>query len=226
MSVVQELREREAKPRASFPKVFAWTMAAVLVFAAGALTAHHFAVLPALSILGAPSAATAGPRLGDAANAPGLRLCFARLSQHNLAPDKVAKGLAELRAVTAAFRLGGMVGAKTGRAPSEVAITWALIAECLYAQNTGALCQSDNRALAVEAANGLIALSQPLADTRSGASQRENQIVSIRERIIHSIRHRLRAGELIADDFGLAPPAAIKAVLRSEKAERNACAKS
>ena len=58
-----------------------------------------------------------------------------------------------------------------------------MIADCLYSQNTGTLCDIDNRALAVEAANALMRLSERNAATYSGANRNENQIVAIRERV-------------------------------------------
>jgi hypothetical protein len=227
MSIVQEMRSRPpAKPPGNIG-IVGW-IAAVAVMAALAAVGWRYAdklprwpaAKPAAPVLEFP-----GVRLGDAAGAPAFQLCLARHGVTKGAEMGTRKILEALRTGTLGWRLAGVVRDAQPRGVNGISAGWAVIADCLYSQNTGTLCNIDNRALAVEATNGLMRLSEKSAETYSGANRNENQLIAIRERVLGSLRHRLRAGELIAADFGRYPAPGLKPMLDSEKPERDYCAR-
>jgi hypothetical protein len=138
-----------------------------------------------------------------------------------------------------AMGIARIAGAK-GYGTTGFAMAWGEIADCVYRQNGRALCDPNNRALAVEAATSLLREADLLAAPKrsdssfaktqealdSSASVKRNlaQMRDMKDRVLTGLRARLQDGRLIAGDFGYFPAGDIKRLLQENKPDRNACA--
>ena len=96
----------------------------------------------------------------------------------------------------------------------DTAYLWADVADCVYRQNSWALCDPDNRALAIEAATTLsrqVSIAPSVrrdSDSlpRRSHSERQYQLQaarSVKDRVLSAVRSRVEDGYLTAADFGL-----------------------
>jgi hypothetical protein len=183
-------------------------------------------------------------RIGRAETAPLLRFCvpFSKLGFDST--DRVPPGelYRALKSASRISRLTAMVKGKNGRFNEEsFTIVWADVADCVYKQNGWALCDQDNRALAVEAAATLLGqlqieekepVTEKVESTRSGLRRKEERLYAIRnahaikDRVLSSVRSRVAEGRLIASDFGLFAPIEIVQIVRDTKVTGTGCANS
>jgi hypothetical protein len=139
-----------------------------------------------------------------------------------------------------AMGIARIAGPQLPAAPTHFSMAWGEIADCVYRQNARALCEPNNRALAVEAAASVVrevnALTAPqqsessfaktYAAVNGAATIKRNidQLRDIKDRVLTGLRARLQDGRLIAADFGYLPQADLKRVLQDTKPTRNGCA--
>ena len=238
MTLVRDMRARQMVPqRAERSGLFGTIAFAIVAFAAGAGAIAVWKWMPLRNpppgaSVNSPVAATSdiaptfpGNRLGRAGTAPLLRTCVKGDTFEGFRnPEAVYIVLTTAGTMS---RLAPLVGAEMG---DGVQLTeyWREIADCVYQQNSWQLCEPDNRALAVESASGFIRNAAGVAanpKTRDAqATLREN--AAAKQRVLDSLRSRLRNGHLIAGDFGPLQPPEIKALLNETKPIANGCAKS
>lgn len=178
-------------------------------------------------------------RLGNAENAPLLRTCvpFSRLGLADAVDHgrlyrmlQTTSGLSRIAAVTG-------IGQKSID-DAQVATIWAEVADCVFRQNSGMLCDPDNRALAAETANTFIRhlstaeKNEQLVDGGKlvpglGADRRMYALqnaAAIRGRVLSGIRAQVSEGRLTATDFGMLAPSEIAQIARKTRVARDACA--
>jgi len=117
-----------------------------------------------------------------------------------------------------------------------MASKWGQLADCIYAQEGAALCDSDSRAAAVESIVRfmLYAKQTDLSDQTAAMAETprakrtierlRQTIEPIRVRLLSKLKAHRRDGIVVASDFGFFPPAEISQIMREEKAFRNGCA--
>jgi hypothetical protein len=256
MSKIQELRARGVQARTESSSwlpmiaggVAAFAAGMLLVMAAGWLPSFNLANLtgkkPATQITAAGSNSSPtfeGERIGRASTAPLLKQCtpFAELGMDPDMKAQPADIYSLLKLGTRATSIAKLVGAN----PQDFDQTpfvdaWASVADCVYKQNGWALCDPDNRALAVEAATTFVrgldtaiknATAPPTGtDLRRVFRERGNpapaELRSIKARVLAGLRNRVENGYLISADFGMFTPSEISNVLNSAKTVRNSCA--
>jgi hypothetical protein len=126
-------------------------------------------------------------------------------------------------------QLKAQFGSRVRRSGARQAMMWGLVAECVYQQNGSRLCDIDNRALAVDSASTFLRqAAQAEQDARqSDAISNEDvrELARMRDHMLDGLRTYVRDGELIAADFGLLVPAAVRVVLDANKPDHDGCAK-
>jgi hypothetical protein len=235
MPVAREFGRKKTTPqplprtakRSSLPLV----AAAVGVFAIGGLAVLGWHYLPAPDFLLRIFDRSNTARLGRAATAPILNLCispalFGIRHEVNMSPGALLQLLemAETNKTVAKF----------GKPPEhswlETAQKWGEVADCVYRQNSYQFCDIDNRALAVEAANIFVRLADRIAaqpQSKYAAEPGEiPALTTVRDRVIDSLKARLRNGALIKEDFEGGIPVGIARVLvDAAPPVHNECAK-
>lgn len=186
------------------------------------------------SLWGAPSASIApapsGERLGRAATAPLLKACVTK-SLFGIDDDQEiepAHLLDVLNASATAGRLTSMFGGKPRNETVNLAAMWGEVADCVFRQNSWQLCDIDNRALAVHAANSFARQTDTVLaqGAKIGATIGDIQaLTSTRDRVLESLQSRVNSGALIASDFAPFAPAAVRTALDKTRTGGNACAK-
>lgn len=181
---------------------------------------------PSASIAPAPS----GERIGRAATAPLLKLCVTR-SMFGLDDDQDIEPthlLDVLNASATAGRVTATFGGKPRNETVNLAAMWGEVADCVYRQNSWQLCDIDNRALAVQAANTFVRQTDQVATqaAKIGATAGDIQaLTSTRDRVVEALQSRVNSGAMIASDFAPFAPAAVRAALGKTRTGGNACAK-
>ncbi|MBI4274034.1 MAG: hypothetical protein HY659_04985 [Rhizobiales bacterium] len=255
MASIEEIRaeaiRRQAERRGG--SMLPMIAGAVAAFFAGGVLVMGWGLAPALIAKFTPGGHGAGKsaivaasakRVGRADAAPILRACIPR-QKFGLDPDSKIES-AELYRM---LKTGGMVARlsalggipQSAAEPLGLAMMWGEVADCVYRQNSWALCDADNRALAIEATNTFVRqlritsgqrhedeFSRMLA--RVQASDRrafEHEMQSLRaraDRVLSGLRHKVTEGRLVTSDFGFAAAPEVKEVLNATKSARNACA--
>jgi hypothetical protein len=95
----------------------------------------------------------------------------------------------------------------------------------VFRQNSWALCDIDNRALAVQTVIALARHATDDPDASAAEKAERARLVPVRDRIFDTLKVRLRSGELIAADFGAFMAPELKRVLQATPSLRNGCAK-
>jgi hypothetical protein len=196
--------------------------------------------------------ATSGNRLGRAATAPLLKGCLTRVLDTGNALSSYRRAASGLRdrprgfprdedfagleagALYAMLEAGktlslasSLLGDPAGAELNvQLATMWGQLAECVYNQDAPALCDADNRALAVDSLTTHLRQSKrALADAaKAPADMQHTQLRSLGERVVGALRHHLRDGALIGADFGMFPPDEIKRAASEVKPIRDVCA--
>lgn len=240
MSDIREFRTRRPPPpsveRSSLVPTIAAAVAAFLLSAFTVLYWDRIATpsqwFPSLtgSLSAARAPSPAGDRMGRSATAPLLKLCVTKALfgvQHD--QDVEPAFLFDiLISSNTAGRINAVLGGKPEHTAVELAEKWADVTDCVYRQNSWALCDIDNRALAVQTANTFVrqadqVLAQP---ARYVASANEvHALAAIRDRVLETLKSRVTSGVLIASDFSPFAPAAVRQALGGTRTTGNACAK-
>lgn len=178
---------------------------------------------------------SATARIGSAEAAPLLKMCVPPSRTSDAGHDEVYR---MLQSVSSISRVAALAGIKQQVVDdTQFAVMWSQIADCVYHQNGSALCNPDNRALAVEAASAFVRQLaaadklQHLVDSRArpfgmSGDQRARALrnaAAIKERVLSGIRTQVSEGRLTASDFGMLVPSEISRVVRETKANRDAC---
>lgn len=255
MKVINEMRQRQAWEAQKKSSPLALILGAVIAFGIGLLGVSGIVRVPSLfppktqMVPVAPRAAetpavtidSSGPRIGRAETAPLLKACvpFAKLGLPREAEPGDLYRL--LQSVTSMSRIAAMAGIKQKAIDNaQFAGLWADVADCVYRQNGWVLCDPDNRAFAVEAANTLIrqlstaAKTEKTGDARGdagpfglNASERTYAMQNagaVKNRVLSGVRAQVAEGRLIASDFGMFAPSEISQIIGETKVTRDACA--
>jgi hypothetical protein len=258
MKIVHELRERRAfeQPKSSSPLPI--VLGAIIAFGIGLLGVSGIVKMPVFNAgprtmaVAVPVAATerkdevvieaSSGRTGRAETAPLIKVCIP-LQRLGIGRDQAVESGDIYRILWAASsmsRVAAAAGIKQKAIDDvEFAAIWADVADCIYRQNGWVLCDPDNRALAVEAANTFV--RQLTVAAKADKSDAKEAVRMMRQgmnrdyalqnaqsakgRIMDGLRHQVSEGRLIASDFGMFAPAEVLQVVRETKAQRDACAK-
>jgi hypothetical protein len=184
-------------------------------------------------------------RIGRAEAAALLRTCLPRAAlgmagDHQMEPADLYR---MLQAGSHVARVAAVAGVPQNAAdPLAFAALWGEVADCVFRQNGWMLCDPDNRALAVEAANTFVRQVGIAETTKPDNSEFQKTLAQIqgndpgrrayamttarasKDRVLATLRSRVQEGRLTAGDFGYFAPADVKLALRSVKPTRDACA--
>jgi hypothetical protein len=199
-------------------------------------------LIPSLMPLGA---GMLGDRIGRAEVAPVVRNCISNAlgfgSDTDLEPSAAYSILKMGGWQTGIYAMLGISKSRSLRSEAEstlsMASNWGRLADCIYAQAGAQLCDSDNRAAAVEAmvrfmlyAKQTETLSAETAATVEtprdwrAIERFRRTIEPIKDRLLSMLKAHRRDGIVVASDFGFFPPAEISHIMREEKAFRDVCA--
>jgi hypothetical protein len=231
MALIQEMRERKAAPppyeggSGMLPTV----IMAVAAFAIGGLAVMGWKMLPPKTVaLATTDASRATPvfegiRLGRAHTAPVLKTCMpADLEEM---PPQIYLKVLELGDTQR--RMRKMLGTPDSHpsAKESPGPRWGEMADCTFRQNSWALCDIDNRALAVQTVIALARHATDDPDASAAEKAERARLVPVRDRIFETLKVRLRSGELIAADFGAFVAPELKRVIQGTPSLRNACSR-
>ncbi len=258
MKIVHELRERKAfePPKSSGPLPI--ILGAVIAFGIGLLGVSGIVKMPLFNggpktmAIAVPAVAkdskaeiviqASSNRTGRAETAPLIKVCIP-LQRLGIGRDQAIESGDIYRILWAASsmsRVAAAAGIKQKAIDDvEFAAIWADVADCIYRQNGWVLCDPDNRALAVEAANTFV--RQLTAAAKSDKSDTKEAVRMMRQgmnrdyalqnaqstkgRIMDGLKHQVSEGRLIASDFGMFAPAEVLQVVHDTKVVRDGCAK-
>lgn len=201
-------------------------------------------LIPSLMSLGAGISLFAGAdRIGRPEVAPVVRSCISNVlefgSGTNVEPSAAYFMLKMGGWQAGIFTALGISKSRALRSDAELSLSmaskWGQLADCIYAQAGAALCDSDNRAAAVETlvrfmlyakqtelSDQTAAMAKTPRDRRTFEEFR--RIEAIRGQLLNRLKAHRRDGIVVASDFGFFPPAEISQIMGEEKAFRNICA--
>jgi hypothetical protein len=254
MKIVHEMRARRAFEPPTNSSPLPIIIGAVIAFGIGALGVSGIVRMPALNqtrtmAISVPAGSTEGKpafdpstrRAGRAEAAPLIKVCIP-LERLGIPRDqRIESGdiYTALWAASSMARVAAATGIKQ-KVVDDVEFTaiWADIADCVYRQSGWVLCDADNRALAVEAANTFVRQLTAAAkadkpdpkdprNLRAGTNRDYilQNAQSIKGRIIDGLRHQVSEGRLLSTDFGMFAPPEVLQVVRDTKPLRDGCAK-
>jgi len=254
-SIIDQIREQQAweQPKKSGSAGFiAGTIAA---FAAGIILVMGWGAFPSFSTKGisvstqqaaAPGkqpeiSIPSGGRLGTAAESNLLRTCMPSQMSVPGMDNKAIYNL--LKATNQMMSIAAIAGGplQTAGGAKAFSMMWADVADCVFRQNGYALCEPDNRALAVEAVTAFVQQSAMAAapekdsefnkvmTTLQGPRRQalENAMYKVRatrERVLETLKVRAQEGRFIASDFGFFTPGEVMQAVKSAKPTSDACA--
>lgn len=246
MSIVQEFRARGVAPPPKDKWFVTLAVGVVVAFglgAAGTLAWQGLGSEPgaqAPSTLAAPVPAAPKPpatiqhggRLGSARASPLLARCMKQeLSGFLDLSGFDAQGAYEfLRGASGAVRTAGMMrivmGNRTPDAGTGGEMTPFLgpVVDCIMSRDD-ALCEPDNRALAVEFLGDYLPQAE-LVPIRPPHERRHGEFgdhARILPRVKAALADHARSGRLVPSDFGLLASPAIKTILQANPPTRDAC---
>ncbi len=168
-------------------------------------------------------------RTGRAETAPLIKTCvpLQRLGiprEMGIEPGDIYRLLSAASSVS---RVAAIAGIKQKAIDDvEFAAIWAEVADCIYRQNGWVLCDPDNRALAVEAANTFLRQLSAAAKADKPDAKDPMRIVRQSTNRDYALQNAQSVkGRVIASDFGMFAPAELLQVVRETKVQRDACAK-
>ncbi len=267
-SIIDQIREQQAWEQPKKKSSAGFIAGTVAAFAAGIVLVMSWGALPSLSTKGVSAASQqaaapaapgkqaeisipTGSRLGNAAESNLLRTCMPAEMGFDGGPNAPKKELYRILQISGQLsRVANIAQIKQSAVDSGgVATLWSQVADCVYRQNGWALCDPDNRALAVEAASSLSRLvdaalaAKPepagpngaprtfaqvraeLDGRRAASPQAQAQSArAVKDRVIATLKMRAQEGRFIASDFGFFAPAEVMQAVKSAKPTSDACA--
>ncbi len=237
---IEEYRARQMRQPTRWSSVLSTAAAAAGAFVIGGFAVLNWAKIPGpnqwMSLLSAPAEADnklsfSGNRIGRSETAALLKICVTKDlvldvdSEREIDPAKLFQSLVSARH---ADRLTAVMGAPRDHGTIELAAKWASVADCVYRSNSWGLCDIDNRALAVQAANIFLVQADQIASKPENYSANQSEVESltqVKSRVLDSMQDLVRNGVLIASDFTPSPPKSVRQTLAKSDPEKNACAK-
>ena len=207
----------------------AFAVGVVVVFFWNKMPEHWASLLPEWTGLN-DELSFSGDRMGRSVTAPLLPVCVTQdLLNHD--PSRAFDPGTTLEILATGSWVKGLT-AELGAAPQhtavELAAKWGSIADCAYRQIPASLCDIDNRALAVQAANTFMRQADRiLAEPRNYAATAADldALRETRNRVLDAVRERAKTGVLIAADFRPFAPKSVHDLLGKTVSVQNACAK-
>ena len=169
-------------------------------------------------------------RLGRPIVAPLLRVCVTK-ELVGATPGRgtdPANLLEDLENGTRAGRISAVISSSPQHAFVDLAVKWGGIADCIFKQEGTPLCQSDNRALAVEAANTFMRQAEEVLakpDSYAATNNEANALAQTKDRVLAALRQQFLDGALIAADFRSFAATEVRDLLSRTVAQKNVCAK-
>jgi hypothetical protein len=229
MPTSREMRERLTPSSVERSGLLTTVFVGIVAFAIGAAAIVAWKMFPASTppaVAGLSEPAVpkfTGNRLGRAEFAPLLRTCVKSDLANGMTPEVL---YTFLTAAGTMGRIAPLFGSKEFDDRGQLTVYWNMIADCVYQQNSWHLCDLDNRALAVASASAFI---RSVATQPAGKSRTDQIILGdnarAAQRVLDTLRMRVRNGQLIAADFGPLPPPEIKTLLTETKTIANGCEK-
>jgi hypothetical protein len=220
---------------AAVTAVFAFAIggAAVWGYQSFAVSGRPRAVVAAPAPARGPIIEPSRDRIGRAATAPLLDICMR--SGSPLAgvtiPDMAPSALYEmLRAATMQSHIKAVAGTTQEDAGAGVTSLLGPATDCVFTRQTEALCDPDNRALAIELITDFLhSVRRAEAELATLPLSKRYQFEQLsglpaRPRVLTALRDHLREGRLIADDFTQFAPAEVREAIADVKPVRNGCA--
>jgi hypothetical protein len=168
-------------------------------------------------------------RMGRPIVAPLLGACVTKELVGGSGRDNdPVKMLEDLENGTRAGRISAVISTTPQHAFVERAVKWGGIADCIFQQEGTPLCQSDNRALAVEAANTFMRQAEEVLakpDAYVATNNEVNALAKTKDRVLTALRQQFLEGTLIAADFRNFAATEIRNLLSRTVAKTNACEK-
>jgi hypothetical protein len=181
----------------------------------------------------APIVEPSRDRIGRAATAPLLEVCMRSGSvvAGETVPDLAPSALYQMMR-SASMKGHIMAVSGTTQEGAGTGVTWLLgpTADCVFTRQTEALCDPDNRALAIELITDFLHSARraeaELANLPLSKRYEFEQLSGLpaRPRVLTALRGHLREGRLIAEDFTQFAPAEVKEAIAEVKPVRNGCA--
>ncbi len=254
MKLVQEMRERQTFQQPKKTNLLPMILGVVMAFGIGAagvgalVDASRFTSLWNDETVALPSALKSEASIDDSRARDGaaeaallLRTCFP-FSKLGIAAEQImptTEIYKKMQMASQMMRVAAMAGLEKESAGGvEFAWLWGNVADCVYRQNGWALCNPDNRALAIEAASTFLRQLQAAEkekavekfdNTNAGARRRQDRAYAlqnanaIKDRVLSSLRYRVAEGRLNASDFGMFAPSEIAQIVRDTKVTGSGC---
>jgi hypothetical protein len=181
----------------------------------------------------APIVAPSRDRIGKAATAPLLHVCMRSGSPlaSQTAPDMEPSALYQMvRSAAMQSHIVALTGSAQEGASSGLIWMLGPATDCVFTRQNEALCDPDNRALAIELISDFLHNARraeaELANLPLSKRYEFEQLsgVAARPRVLTALRGHLRDGRLIAEDFTQFAPAEVKEAIGEAKTVRDACA--
>jgi len=231
---IEEYRARQIRQPTRWSSLFATAVAAVGAFVIGGYAVMNRDKIPGpnqwIALLSTPAEADnklsfSGDRVGRSETAPLLKICVTkdvvRDSGREVDPAKLFQTLASVRNTD-------RLTTPRDHGAVELAAKWGAVADCVYRSSSSGLCDIDNRALAVQAANTFLSQADQIAskpETFSANQVEVESLTQMKSRVLDSMQDLVRNGVLIVSDFTQFAPASVRKTLAKSDPEKNACAR-
>ena len=237
---IEEYRARQVRQPTRWSSLLSTAAAAAGAFVISAYAVLNWDKIPGPSqlmcLLSGPAEADnklsfSGDRVGRSETAPLLKICVTKDVVLDVDPDREIDPAILFQFLVSARhadRLIAVLGAPRDHGVVELAAKWGAVADCVYRSNSWGLCDIDNRALAVQAANTFLVQADQIASKPENFSANQMVVESLtqtKSRVLDSMQYLVRTGVLIASDFAPFAPASVRQTLAKADPETNACAK-
>jgi hypothetical protein len=231
MSDIDNIRARQVQQRAHRMSLLPTIVGGVVAFVVGAFVVFSWDKIPKdLTSLLPDSLGFSGKveRLGRPIVAPLLRVCVTKelvgaAAGRDTEPVKL---LEDLENGTRAGRISAVISTSPQHAFVDLAVKWGAVADCIFQQEATPLCDPDNRALAVEAANTFMRQAEEVLakpDNYAATNNEINALSQTKDRLLAELQKQFLAGILTAADFRPFAATEIRNLLSRTVAQKNAC---
>jgi hypothetical protein len=231
MSDIDNIRARQVQQRAQRMSLLPTIAGGVVAFVIGAFVVFFWDKIPKDLTSLLPDFLgfnTKVERLGRPIVAPLLRVCVTK----ELVGATAGRGtdpanlLEDLENGTRAGRISAVISSSPQHAFVTLAVKWGAVADCIFKQEGTPLCDPDNRALAVEAANTFMRQAEEVLakpDSYVATNNEINELAQTKDRVLAELRKQFLAGILIAADFRPFAATEVRNLLSRTVAQKNAC---
>lgn len=234
---IEEYRARQVRQPTRWSSLFSTAAAAAGAFVISAFAVLNWDKIPGpkqlVSLLSEPAEpdnklSFSGNRIGLSETAPLLKIC--KNVALDVDPDRKVEPTILLQFLASAGNSDRLTVAHQDprdHTAVEHAAKWGAVADCVYRSNSLALCDINNRALAVQTANTFVIQADEIASKPESYSANQTEVQSlaqVKSRVLDSMQYLVRTGVLIASDFTPLAPASVRQTLAKADPEQNACA--